>query len=164
MHGRGVGYDYAMARYALLLVLLTLAVSAQTSRTPRGKSAPATAPTGEAEIKKLEQQWLDAVGKRDQSAVDALLAPDFRAIAIDGKARDRQQELATLLDTTRPPLTRFFGRLDISFVAPSVALTRGLIVLNGENIREAHFAFTHVWVLRDKKWLALASQETLENY
>ena len=152
-----------MVRIVLFLLLLAPISVAQTKPAGRVKPSP-SAPSAEAAIKKLEQQWLDAVGKRDQAAVDALLSPDFRAIAIDGKTRDRRRELATVIDTTRPLLSRFFGQLDVSLLAPSVALTRGLIVLNGENIREAHFAFTHVWVLRGGKWQVLAVQETLENY
>lgn len=152
-----------MLRSVILLLLicgLSLLCSAQ-SHSTRKPSAPTTSP--EQAIKPLEQRWLDAIGKRDQGAVDVLLAADFQAIAIDGRTRTRDQELATVIDTTRPVLSRIFGRLDISSLSATVALTRGLIVVDGENIREAHIAFTHVWVLRGAKWQCVSEQETLGN-
>jgi hypothetical protein len=162
-----VGISNMLRNWLLVCVICALsAIAAAQTKAHTAKSPERTtnSPAVEAIVKKLEQQWLDAVTKRDQAAVDSLLAPDFRAIAIDGKDRDRRQELATVIDTTRPALTRFFGRLDVSTLAPSVTLTRGLIVLNGEKIREAHIAFTHVWVLRPGGWQVVASQEALENY
>jgi hypothetical protein len=153
-----------MLRTALVFLLLATLSVAQTKPASRAKPAQDKPASAEAAVKKLEQQWLDAVGKRAQAAVDALLAPDFRAIAIDGRTRERQQELATVVDTTRPLLGRFLGRLEVSVYGPGFAIARGLVVINGENIREAHIAFTHVWVLREGRWQAVASQETLENY
>ena len=157
-----IRYDLFMLRTVLVLLCLATLLPAQTK--PRAKPAQNASPSAEATVKKLEQQWLDAVGKRDQAAVDALLAPDFRAIAIDGRTRDRQQELATVVDTTRPLLDRFYGRLEVSVYGPGFAIARGLVVINGEKIREAHIAFTHVWVLREGRWQAVAAQETLENF
>lgn len=153
-----------MLRTVLVLLLLAPLSVAQTKPASRAQPAQNTPAAAEATVKKLEQQWLDAAGKRDQAAVDALLAPDFRAIGIDGKTRERQQELATVVDTTRPLLDRFFGRLEVSVYGPEFAIARGLVVINGEKIREAHIAFTHVWVLRQRRWQAVASQETAENF
>jgi hypothetical protein len=143
----------------IVAVVLILAGLAAAQAKP---SHPAPKPPDDA-VKKLEQQWLEAVGKRDQAAVDALLAADYQAIAIDGRARTRDQELAAVTDTTRPALTRFFGRLEIAASGPTFAVVRGLIVLNGERIREAHISFTHVWVLRERSWVVVAAQETLGN-
>lgn len=118
----------------------------------------------ETEIKKLEQRWLDALVKRDQATVAEILAPEFLDTMFDGKVRNRDQALAAVLDTTRPDLSRFFGRLEVKVYDGKFAVAHGLTVLNGDKIREAHIVFTDVFVLRDGKWQAVAAQEALENY
>ena len=154
-----------MTRYALLLIVLTLAASAQSNRTAQPKRAkPDNRQTGEAEIKKLEQQWLDALVRRDQAAVDGILASEFQDVMFDGKIHTREQALAAVLDTTRPELSRYLGRLEVKVYDGKFAIARGLTVLNGDKIREAHIVFTDVFVLRDGKWQAVAAQEALENY
>ena len=152
-----------MARYALLLFLITIAAVAQTARPIRPKP-PGNAAPAEAEIKKLEQQWLDALVRRDQAAVAEILAPEFQGTKFDGKVHNRDQALAAVLDTTRPDLSRFFGRLEVKVYEGKFAVAHGLTVLNGDKIREAHIVFTDVFVLRNGKWQAVASQEALEGY
>src|SRR5690242_16559463 len=106
-------YHLCMVRAALFLSLsltLSLVASAQSKR-PRKPATPTVAP--EQQIKALEQRWLDALIKRDQATVADILAPEFHDTAVDGKVHTRDQALAAVLDTTRPDLTRFFGRLDV---------------------------------------------------
>ena len=148
---------------AALLMVAALASNgaAQASRHARKPAANTVAV--EETIKKIEQQWLDALIHRDQATVASILAPEFHDTAIDGKVHDRQQALAAVLDTTRPTLNRFFGRLEVQAYDGRFAVAHGLTVLSGDKIREAHVAFTDVFVLRDGKWQAVAAQETLEN-
>jgi hypothetical protein len=119
--------------------------------------------TAEDEIKKIEQRWLDALVKRDQGTVADILAPEFQDTMIDGKVHNRDQALAAVLDTTRPALSRFFGRMDVKVYDGKFAVVHGLTVLNGDKIREAHVVFTDVFVKRDAKWQAVAAQEALES-
>ena len=144
----------------LLLLCAVSPLSHAQSKSPRKPAAPTTSP--EQQIKALEQRWLNALIHRDRATVAEILAPEFRDTAIDGKVRTREQALAAVLDTTRPDLTRFFGRLDVDVYEGRFAVARGLTVLNGDKIREAHVAFTDVFVLRNGKWQAVAAQETLE--
>ncbi len=153
-----------MMRYALLLILFTSMCTAQTTNRARVQPPQKRTSSPEAEIKKLEQTWLDALVRRDQATVAEILAPEFQDTMIDGKVHNREQALAAVLDTTRPTLTRFFGRLDVKVYDGKFAVAHGLTVLNGERIREAHIVFTDVFVRRDGKWQAVAAQEALENY
>ncbi len=160
----GFEYDLFMARTALLILLLTSFCFAQRNTVSGRKTPLKTTDSAEAEIKKVEQQWLDALVKRDQATVAEILAPEFQDTMIDGKVHNRDQALAAVLDTTRPDLSRFFGRLDVKVYDGKFAVARGLTVLNGDKIREAHIVFTDVFVLRNGKWQAVAAQEALENY
>lgn len=143
----------------LSLVLTLPLIGPAQSKRPRRPTAPTV--SAEQQVKALEQRWLDALIKRDQATVADILAPEFHDSGIDGKVHTREQALAAVLDTTRPDLTRFFGRLDVDVYDGRFAVARGLTVLNGDKIREAHVAFTDVFVLRNGKWQAVSAQETL---
>jgi hypothetical protein len=153
-----------MSKRAFLLLLFVIPALAQTPATTRAKAPQKPAVSAEDSIKKLEQQWLDALVRRDQATVAEILAPEFNDTMIDGRVHNRDQALAAVLDTTRPTLARFFGRLEVKVYDGKFGVAHGLVVLNGENIREAHVAFTDVFVLRNGKWQAVAAQEALENY
>ena len=153
-----------MSRIALVVLLFAfLAPSTLAQKKPK-PSSPASSPSLEDAIKKLEQRWLDALIARDQATVADILAPEFQDTMIDGKIHNRDQALAAVLDTTRPALTRFFGRLEVKVYEGRFAVAHGLTVVNGENIHEAHIVFTDVFLLRNGKWQAVAAQEALENY
>jgi hypothetical protein len=150
-----------MRTRTILLVLFacTLAFAQARPSRPRPQPQSDAAQT----LRKLEQDWLTALSKRDAAAVDALLAPDFRDIGVDGLAHTRTQVLALVTDPTRPALQHSIGRLDIRAYGLQFAVSTGLELVSGENLREAHIAFTHVWVHRDGKWQAVSSQETLSS-
>ena len=153
-----------MLRTVAALVLFAAFVSSASAQAAHhARKPPAKTVSAEDAIKKIEQQWLDALIHRDQATVDSILAPEFHDTGIDGKVHDRRQALAAVLDTTRPTLNRFFGRLDVQAYEGRFAVAHGLTVLSGDKIREAHVAFTDVFVLRGGRWQAVAAQETLEN-
>jgi hypothetical protein len=146
---------------AVLLLIAVLVPMAAAQRKPK---ATPVSPSPEDAVKKLEQRWLDALVARDQATVADILAPEFQDTMIDGKLHNRDQALAAVLDTTRPALTRFFGRLEVKVYDGRFAVAHGLTVINGENVHEAHIVFTDVFVLQNGKWQAVAAQEVLENY
>jgi hypothetical protein len=169
-----------MSRAVVLLLVFYAIFGVAQSKAPRAKSAPKPANTpaqaktelgrgtaqsrvadAEKVLRTIEQDWLTALDKRDAAAVDALLAPDFRDLGVDGLVHTRQQVLALVTDPTRPALQRMIGRLDIRLYGAQFAVATGLTLVSGENIREAHIAFTHVSVLREGKWQVVSSQETL---
>ena len=155
-------YDLPMHRLLLVLLLVPILAGAQSK--PAARNTKTVTTSAEDAVKKLEQQWLDALVRRDQATVDTILAPEFQDTMIDGRVHNREQALAAVLDTTRPALSRFFGRLEVKVYDGKFAVAHGLVVMNGEKIREAHIAFTDVFVLRNGKWQAVAAQEALENY
>ncbi len=162
-----------MNRLVFLVLISALMAGAQT-KPPRAKPAPQApaksaqkAPAGMSEeektLRKLEQDWLTALNQRNAAAVDALLAPDFRDIGVDGLPHTRAQVLALVTDPTRPPLQRMIGRLEVRIFGPHFAVATGLTLVTGENIRLGKIAFTHVWQWRDGRWQVVSSQETLSS-
>jgi hypothetical protein len=159
-----------MLRFAatlFLLAALVLPVFTQSKRhaPPPSKIAPAARNSSERAIQQaifeLEQTWLDALVRRDQPAVAAILAPEFHDTTMTGQVHDRQQALAAVLDTTRPDFQRAFGRLDVQAYEGRFAVARGIVLVSGPNIHQARIAFTDAFVLRDGKWQAVAAQEVL---
>ena len=156
-----------MSRIVITLLSIACVLSpllAQKKAKTKTEPPLVAATSPEDAVKKLEQRWLDALIARDQATVADILAPEFQDTMIDGKIHNREQALAAVLDTTRPALTRFFGRLEVKVYDGRFAVAHGLTVVNGEKIHEAHIVFTDVFVLRNGKWQAVAAQEALENY
>lgn len=150
----------------ILLVLICGTFAVAQTKAPRVKPSPRPAikvEDTEKVLRKIEQDWLTALDRRDAAAVDAILDPDFRDLGVDGLAHTRAQVLALVTDPTRPALQRSIGRLDIRSYGAQFAVATGLTLINGDRIREAHVAFTHVWVQREGKWQVVSSQETLSN-
>src|ERR1700756_5235911 len=57
------------------------------------------------EMQKLEDQWSDAVVKRDQYGMELLLSPLYVGISESGEVTTRNQQIALLFQKTNDPLT-----------------------------------------------------------
>lgn len=80
-----------MKKPLLIVLFLTLtaipAISQTATRTRRPvKSRPLSV---EAQLRKLEREWFDAVAKNDAATINRIFAPDFTAINTDGSAIDK---------------------------------------------------------------------------
>ena len=145
----------------LLAAALRTSGVAQSKRNVQPAPKPMPHRSVEQTIVDLEEEWLQALVQRDQSAVAAILAPEFHDTTMTGQVHDRQQALAAVLDTTRPDFQRAFGRLDVQAYEGRFAVARGIVLVSGPNIHQARIAFTDAFVLRDGKWQAVAAQEVL---
>lgn len=82
----------------ILLIALLASLAAQLSfgqvkgkRASRGKPGAVQAAGVEAELKRLEREWFDAVVKGDGEALDRIFADDFTAINSDGSVINKTQ-------------------------------------------------------------------------
>ena len=70
---------------------------------------PATANASQSveikEMQKLEDQWSDAIVKRDQYGLELLLSPLYVGISANGEVSTRNQQITLLFNKTTDPLT-----------------------------------------------------------
>jgi len=110
----------------------------------------------------LERGWARAFLERDVEFVDGLLAEDFIAIYANGSSGDRAHELMEVAGFNQQVdssvfdefLARVYGNTAVvSFVHVTVGPIQGVPT-------EVRHRYLDVWVLRDGKWLCVASQST----
>ncbi len=107
----------------------------------------------------IEQSWAQALEVRDADAVGCILADEFQDADPNGQLHDRAETLAQI-PHRRP------GKNILSELAPHVfgdfGYIRGLATLvDGQGKTVARVRFTDIYVYRDRRWLAVAGQESL---
>jgi hypothetical protein len=128
---------------------------------------PATANASQtAEIKqmqKLEDQWSDAVVKRDQYGLELLLSPLYVGISANGEVSTRNQQIAQVFQKTTDPLT-MEQRVISARMLGDIAVVNGTYITrhkNGSDTIEERGIFTHVYQRVRSNWLCINSQRTI---
>ncbi len=127
---------------------------------PAQEAKPDSASDVAATLKATEQAWIDAELHHDTTAFEKLVADDWVAITPEGPTETKAERAAEILKgtvtsaTLGPMNVRVFG--DTAVVTGSDVETE--IVHGKETI--GYYVWTDVFVKRDGKWLAVASQTT----
>ncbi len=115
------------------------------------------------EMQKLEDQWSDAIVKRDQYGLELLLSPLYVGIGANGEVSTRNQQIALLFSKSVDPLT-MEQRVISARLLGDVAVVNGTYITrrkNGSNTLEERGIFTHVFQKVRSNWLCINSQRTL---
>ena len=115
------------------------------------------------EMQKLEDQWSDAVVKRDQYGLELLLSPLYVGISANGEVTTRNQQIALLFNKTTDPLT-MEQRVISARMLGDVAVVNGTYITrrkNGPESIEERGIFTHVYQKVRSNWLCINSQRTI---
>jgi len=137
----------------LLAALLSLTLPALPLDCPRNQ------PKTEAALIALEQNWAQALSRKDADAVACMVAEEFEDADVDGSLKTRSQMLEHI--PQRKPGVNHLSELR-AHVEGNFGFTRGLATLvdaSGKVV--ARVRFTDVFAYRDGRWQALAGQETL---
>ncbi len=114
------------------------------------------------ELQQVENRWDDAVTKRDQYAMELVLAPQFIGISASGDVTTRNQQISRLVKGLGPDSleqkvisVRFVG--DVAIVNGTYVMTwkgeKGPVLEKG--------VFSHVFERVRDNWLCLNSQHTV---
>ena len=151
----------------LCLFSLSLAAGQQAAaakpQKPKPKTEAATATTNLADqIKKLEQDWAQAVLKEGAAAVDRYEADDIISTDPSGRVTDKAQDKKDLssgdLKLQSMELSDLKARVyGNTAVATGANTVKG--AFKGQDIG-GKYRFTDTWVKRNGKWQAVASQAT----
>ncbi len=113
-------------------------------------------------MQKLEDQWSDAIVKRDQYGLELLLSPLYVGISANGEVSTRNQQIAQLFQKTTDPLT-MEQRVISARMLGDVAVVNGTYIQRRKTVSdtlEERGIFTHVFQRVRSNWLCINSQRT----
>lgn len=115
------------------------------------------------EMQQLEDRWNNAVTKRDQYALELVLAPQFIGISATGDVTTRNQQIAQLFVKGAEPDSLSQKVVSVRFVG-DVAIVNGTYVMNWKTDKGPVLEkgiFSHVFEHVRTNWLCLNSQRTV---
>lgn len=134
-----------------LLGLFSLPLAAARCAAPQAKDDHA--------LIELEQAWAQALEAHDADAVACILAEEFQDADPNGALHGRTETLAQI--PHRRPGKNILSELDPHRFG-DFGYIRGLATLvDAQGKTVARVRFTDIYVYRDRRWLAVAGQESL---
>jgi hypothetical protein len=134
----------------------SLAVAEQQSAQPQQ-------PPEIVQFQKLEDQWSDAVAKRDQYALELLMSPVLVNISATGEVTTRNQQIAQLYEKGGPQLASMEQRVVNVRTFEDTAVVDGTYIIkwkiNGQ-VQEERGIFTHVFQHARGNWVCVHAQRT----
>jgi ketosteroid isomerase-like protein len=123
------------------------------------KDCPKDQAKTEATLLQLEQNWADALSRKDADTVACMVAEEFEDAGVDGSLHNRSQMLAGI--PQRKPWTNRLTEMH-AHVYGEFGYVRGLNEVSDSSGKVvARVRFTDVFTYRDGRWQALAGHETL---
>jgi ketosteroid isomerase-like protein len=141
------------AHICFLSLVVSAAVSVRAQQT-KGDSDDSVSQT----LKATEQAWLNAEKNHDAAAFEKLVANDWIAISPDGKSETKAERAAEIKTghiesaTLGDMKVRVFG-----FTAVVTGTDDETTTVDGKKSTD-HYVWTDVFVKRNGKWVAVASQ------
>jgi hypothetical protein len=122
-----------------------------------------TAPPAFREMQQVEDRWATAITKRDQYALELVLAPQYIGISASGDVTTRNQQIAHLLVKNSGPDSLEQKVISVRFVG-EVAIVNGTYVMSWKGEKGPVLEkgiFSHVFEHVRENWLCLNSQRTV---
>jgi Domain of unknown function (DUF4440) len=144
----------------LIALCLSLPAAGARAQQPAKTTAP---PPEFKEMQQVEDRWNDAITKRDQYALELVLAPQFIGISATGDVTTRNQQIANLFVKGSLPESLEQKVVSVRFVG-DVAIVNGTYVMNWKTDKGPVLEkgiFSHVFEHVRTNWLCLNSQRTV---
>jgi ketosteroid isomerase-like protein len=159
-------YRFAKKLWFNVLFLTVLSGSwlvAQGQQTPVASAGASPAAQGVHEMQLVEDRWSDAVTKRDQYALELVLAPQFIGISATGDVTTRNQQISRLFVKGEEPVSLEQKVISARFLG-DVAIVNGTYVMRWKLEKgpvDEKGIFSHVFEKTRSGWLCLNSQQTV---
>jgi ketosteroid isomerase-like protein len=127
------------------------------------KASENTPPPAFREMQQVEDRWATAVTKRDQYALELVLAPQYIGISASGDVATRNQQIAHLFVKNSGPDSLEQKVISVRFVG-DVAIVNGTYVMSWKGEKGPVLEkgiFSHVFERVRDNWLCLNSQRTV---
>jgi ketosteroid isomerase-like protein len=146
-------------QYRTLLLWLALA------SVPGGSlcAQPPETPADVSQFQHIEDNWSIAFVKKDQYAMELLLAPTFVDISAAGTVSTRNQTIAEMFDHSTGELLSMEQRAVNVRVLGDTALVEGTYVIHykaGSHTIDERGVFTHVYQRTRANWICVNAQRT----
>jgi len=128
-----------------------------------GMAAAGFAAGADAELKAIEQQWLDAYMKSDASVIKNLEADDYAIIDSDGSVMDKAKDIKSVTDKTFVLKSATMSDFKCRMLGDNAAVVTCMIKMTGTDEGKdfsGDFRGTDVFEKKNGKWTAVASQLT----
>jgi len=119
--------------------------------------------SADAELKAIEQQWLDAYMKGDASFMKTVEAEDYSIIEPDGAVSNKAQDIKSVTDKKFVLKSATMSDFKCRMLGDNAAVVTATLKMSGTEDGEdfsGDFRATDVFEKKDGKWLAVASQLT----
>ena len=112
-------------------------------------------------LKDIEQTWLNAEKNHDPAAFEQLVTDDWIAITPAGKKQTKAERSESIKNSHMGSAS--LGPMDVRVYGDTAVVTGTVDESAAENSKQSthHYAWMDVFVKRDGKWLAVASQTAL---
>jgi uncharacterized protein (TIGR02246 family) len=141
-------------RHICFFSLVLAATLAAQAKEPKADSDAAVSQA----LKATEQAWLDAEKNNDPAAFEKLVADDWIAITPDGKTQTKAERAAEIKAAHVSSAT--LGDMKVRIFGDTAVVTgtdEAVTMTDGKKSSD-HYVWTDVFVKRNGKWLAVASQ------
>ena len=148
---------------SLLLALCITLPGATAGAQQTTKAIANPAPPAFREMQQVEDRWATAVTKRDQYALELVLAPQYIGISASGDVATRNQQIAHLFVKNSGPDSLEQKVISVRFVG-DVAIVNGTYVMSWKGEKGPVLEkgiFSHVFEHVRDNWLCLNSQRTV---
>jgi len=139
------------------LSLVLCAAAPMRAKQPKADSDAAISQT----LQAMEQAWLNAEKNHDAAAFEKLVADDWIAMSPDGKSQTKAERAAEIKTGSTASAT--LGDMKVRVFGDTAVVTGTddeITMANGKKSSD-HYVWTDVFVKRNGKWLAVASQTAL---
>ena len=117
----------------------------------------------EAELKALEQQWIDAYMKSDATFLKTLEADDFSLVEPDGTVTTKEKDVKATADKTFVLKSATFSDMKVRMIGDNCAVVTAMLKMTGTDEGKdisGDYRGTDVFEKKGGKWMAVASQLT----
>jgi ketosteroid isomerase-like protein len=149
----------------MIPILITMIISVSSCRTGTQKTSAETATSGEnveQVLMQMEREWSAAPYKRDVATLERIIADDWIAFTWDGETITKTQVIADAKSGANTAESVNLEGMKVRVFGDAAIVTGGVTEKSqyqGRNM-SGHYLWTDVFVKRNGRWQAVASQTT----